>query len=457
MSTPANGIYVLQGVDPASIAAAPAATKVVEMYDDNGTLFTPAQVATMESGGGSVLGYFSIGEAENYRSYFSSLPSSVLGPVDPSWPGDYQVAYWSPQWLSVAENYIQTMINQGYNGAFFDVVDEAFTSWAKANAPGGDAQGAMATLIQELATYARKQDPSFQIWINSSGAEPMLTNQALLGSINGVYEEQLFYQNATKATGAADLAFNVNLLDNVTKAGKSVVAIEYVSSASAVSSVETQAAADGFGYYIANPNLNLDGVDTQGLTGTSAGGGGGGGGGTGGTAPTVSITTSGGATTSASQTVSGKVDVADAGSSVKILDGTTKIATAVVDATGAWSAMVTLPNQGANTITATDTNASGTGKSNAITFTFTTPAVAPTVAITSAGGTVTAASQTIAGTVDLADAGSTVTILDGATKIGSTTVDADGKWSTGVTLPNQARTPSPPRTATPAGPEPPTG
>ena len=319
MTTPVNGIYVLQGVDPAQIAAAPAAAKVVDLYDDSGNLFTPAQVAAMEAGSGAVLGYFSIGEAENYRSYFSSLPSSVLGPVDPSWPGDYEVAYWSPQWLSVAETYIQTMINQGYKGAYFDVVDEAFTAWAQKNAPGGDAQGAMVTLIQELATYARAQDPNFQIWINSSGAEPMLTNTTLLNTINGAFEEQLYYQNATKATNAADLAYNVDLLDNVKNAGKAVVAIEYVSSASAVSSVETQAAADGFGYYIANPDLNLTGVDTQGFTGSGAGGGGGGG--TVGTAPTVTITSAGGATTSAAQTVSGKVDVADAGSTVTIWMG----------------------------------------------------------------------------------------------------------------------------------------
>ena len=47
------------------------------------------------AGNGLLLGYFSIGEAENYRDYFKTLPSSVIGPVDPSWPGDYQVAYWS--------------------------------------------------------------------------------------------------------------------------------------------------------------------------------------------------------------------------------------------------------------------------------------------------------------------------------------------------------------------------
>jgi cysteinyl-tRNA synthetase len=54
MATPVNGIYVLQGVVPSQIAAAPVAAKVVDLYDDNGDLFSSSQVAQMESGGGGV-------------------------------------------------------------------------------------------------------------------------------------------------------------------------------------------------------------------------------------------------------------------------------------------------------------------------------------------------------------------------------------------------------------------
>jgi cysteinyl-tRNA synthetase, unknown class len=387
MATPVNGIYVLQGIVPSQIATAPVGPKVVDLYDDNGDLFSSSQVALMESGGGTVLGYFSIGEAENYRSYWSSLPNSVLGPQDPDWPGDYQVAYWSPQWLTVSENYVQTMINQGYKGGFFDVVDEAETSWAKQNAPNGDPEGAMVTLIQELANYAHARDPSFQLWINSSGAEPMLANSTLVSTINGAFEEQLFYQNATKAQSSADVSFNLGLLDNLVNAGKPVVAVEYVSGASQVSSVEAQAKADGVGYYIANPNLELDGVDTQGFSAGS---------GSTPKPPVVTITSKGGATTSAAQTIMGTVDVADAGSTVTILDGTTKIGSATVTAAGAWSAKVTLPKQGANIITATDTNAGGTGTSNAATYTLGSIAPTPptltiansTLSVTGRGGTV---------------------------------------------------------------------
>jgi cysteinyl-tRNA synthetase, unknown class len=432
MATPVNGIYVLQGIVPSQIATAPVGPKVVDLYDDNGDLFSSSQVAQMESGGGNVLGYFSIGEAENYRPYWSSLPSSVLGPQDPSWPGDYQVAYWTPQWLTVSENYIQTMINQGYKGAFFDVVGEAETSWAKKNAPNGDAEGAMVTLIQELANYAHARDPSFQIWINSSGAEPMLSNSTLVNTINGAFEEQLFYQDATHAQSSADVSYNLALLDNLVKAGKPVVAVEYVSGASEVSSVETQAKADGVGYYIANPDLQLDGVDTQGFTSGSGSGS------TPKTAPAVAITSKGVTTTSAAQTITGTVDVADAGSIVTILDGATKIGAATVAATGGWSTNVTLPKQGANVITATDTNAAGTGTSSAVTYTLgsTTP-TPPTLTIANSTLSVTGRGGTVGLGISVtapASATATTVKIQGLPSYEKITDKYDGKTFTGASI-----------------------
>jgi hypothetical protein len=85
-------------------------------------------------------------------------------------------------------------------------------------------------------------------------------------------------------------------------------------------------------------------------------------------APTMAITSGGSTTTLAAQTIKGTVDIADAGSTVKLLDGSTQIGSAVAASNGAWSANVTLANRGANVLTATDANAAGTGKSNAVTF-----------------------------------------------------------------------------------------
>ena len=138
---PRTGMYVLQGVVPSEIAAAPFDVKVIDIYNDNGSLFSPAEVSLMGGGPGSslLLGYFSIGEAETYRDYFNSIPDSIIGPENPQWQGNYQVAYWTQEWRAVATAYIDRVIAAGYDGVYFDVVDEYQQAWAKTNAPGGAA------------------------------------------------------------------------------------------------------------------------------------------------------------------------------------------------------------------------------------------------------------------------------------------------------------------------------
>ena len=66
----------------------------------------------------------------------------------------------------------------------------------------------------------------------------------------------------------------------------------------------------------------------------------------------------------------------------------------------------------------------------------------PVVAITSAGGSVNQAAQTVTGTVTDAGgtAGTTVTVFDGTTAAGTATVQANGSWSTSVTLTNGTNT-----------------
>ena len=79
--------------------------------------------------------------------------------------------------------------------------------------------------------------------------------------------------------------------------------------------------------------------------------------------PAVSITTSGGLTNKASQTISGTVTASEApvGATVSLYDngGTTPIGSATVVSGGAWSATVTLSGDGTHSITAQDTDTAG--------------------------------------------------------------------------------------------------
>ena len=157
--------------------------------------------------------------------------------------------------------------------------------------------------------------------------------------------------------------------------------------------------------------------------------------------PTVAITSSGGLTNQATQTISGTVAAGEAavGSTVYLYDngGTTAIGTATVGSGGNWTTSVTLSGDGAHSIVARDTDAAGnTGSSTPVAFTLDT--LPPTVAITSSGATTNQATQTISGTVAAGEAavGSTVYLYDngGTTAIGTATVGSGGNWSTSVTL-----------------------
>jgi hypothetical protein len=60
--------------------------------------------------------------------------------------------------------------------------------------------------------------------------------------------------------------------------------------------------------------------------------------------------------------------------------------------------------------------------------------IAPTVAISSAGGMTSHPAQTVSGTVGVADAGTVVTLYDGTTALGTATVQSNGSWSTSIAL-----------------------
>ncbi|MGO9430705.1 hypothetical protein, partial [Rhodoblastus sp.] len=132
-------------------------------------------------------------------------------------------------------------------------------------------------------------------------------------------------------------------------------------------------------------------------------------------APTVAITSAGGTVTVADPLISGTVDVADAGSTVTILDGKTKIGTATVAANGTWSDEVTLTGQGGNVVTATDTNAGGTGTSNAVTYTLTSATTPPVTT-----PPVTTSATTTAPTCTMQDSALTVTGGGGEVGLGVT-------------------------------------
>jgi Ca2+-binding RTX toxin-like protein len=117
---------------------------------------------------------------------------------------------------------------------------------------------------------------------------------------------------------------------------------------------------------------------------------------------------------------------------VTLNEGSTILATATANASGAWSFTPTGLSDGPHTIVASETDAAGNTGTASLTFTLdTTP---PLVSITSTGGLTNHPTQTVSGTVDVTDVGTLVTLYDGTTALGTATVESNGSWSKSITL-----------------------
>ena len=75
--------------------------------------------------GKTLLGYISLGEAEQVRDYFEEdNAQNILIPKNKSWKGSYFVDVRSPLWAKrVIEDIIPAILHKGFNGIFLDTLD----------------------------------------------------------------------------------------------------------------------------------------------------------------------------------------------------------------------------------------------------------------------------------------------------------------------------------------------
>ncbi|MGC4039768.1 MAG: endo alpha-1,4 polygalactosaminidase [Flavobacterium sp.] len=108
---------------------------IMDLYFNDGTAFTASEIAQLKNkaNGGKriVISYMSIGEAEDYRSYWNpswnSNKPSWLDAENPDWPGNYKVKYWNAEWQSIIygndDSYLKKILNAGFDGIYLDIID----------------------------------------------------------------------------------------------------------------------------------------------------------------------------------------------------------------------------------------------------------------------------------------------------------------------------------------------
>ena len=142
-SNPVSFAYILQAdsfakTKPAVVAKLKESGRdwiVLDATFAGDTPWEQTDLDTIRSGkaGRKVVAYLSIGEAEDYRSYWQSdwvsngnRTASApiwLGIENPDWRGNYQIKYWNGDWQKLMLTTIDDTMARGFDGVYLDIVD----------------------------------------------------------------------------------------------------------------------------------------------------------------------------------------------------------------------------------------------------------------------------------------------------------------------------------------------
>lgn len=198
--------------------------------------WTSEELAKFRQKGTVLLCYFSIGEAEDYRGYWkknwSKQPPSFLLSENPEWKGNFRVRYWDKEWQQIMLRELDRIVAVGFDGVYLDIVDgyEFFEGFGEHDFAVNPAtrqtyRADMVQWIQRLAAHARKQKPTFQIYMQNG--EALMADEKLLSAINGISVESLFF-DGSRPQKQVDIQARIKYLQLVQKAGKPCFAIEYL-------------------------------------------------------------------------------------------------------------------------------------------------------------------------------------------------------------------------------------
>jgi cysteinyl-tRNA synthetase len=200
---------------------------------------------TIRSGkaGRKVVAYISIGEAEDYRSYWQSdwvsngkrtaAAPVWLGVENPEWKGNYQVKYWNADWQKLVLPAIDDAMAQGFDGVYLDIVDGFQTYEQGADGCLDDRVNPetkqtyrrdMVDWVKAIAARARAKDPAALV-IPQNGSQLVADNDFFeVISAQGI--EDLF-TNGNKLQPTSHTEEILGHLKILASAKKPVLLIEY--------------------------------------------------------------------------------------------------------------------------------------------------------------------------------------------------------------------------------------
>jgi cysteinyl-tRNA synthetase len=252
-SNPVSFAYILQAdsfakTKPAVVAKLKESGRdwiVLDATFAGDTPWEQADLDAIRSGkaGRKVVAYLSIGEAEDYRSYWQSewvsngkrtaAAPAWLGIENPEWKGNYQVKYWSDDWQKLVLPAIDDAMARGFDGVYLDIVDGFQTYEQGADDYLDDRMNPetkqtyrrdMVDWVKAITARARAKDPAALV-IPQNGSQ-LVAHKDFVEVISAQGIEDLF-TNGKKLQPASHTDEILGHLKTLASAKKPVLLIEY--------------------------------------------------------------------------------------------------------------------------------------------------------------------------------------------------------------------------------------
>ena len=250
---PASFAYILQAdsfakTKPAVIAKLKESGRdwiVLDATFAGDTPWERTDLDTIRSGkaGRKVVAYLSIGEAEDYRSYWQSdwvssgkrtaAAPAWLGVENPEWKGNYQIKYWNADWQKLVLPAIDDAMARGFDGVYLDIVDGFQTYEQGADGYLDDRMNPetkqtyrrdMVDWMKAIAVRARAKNPEALV-IPQNGSQ-LVADKDFVEVISAQGIEDLF-TNGKKLQPASHTDEILGHLKTLALAKKPVLLIEY--------------------------------------------------------------------------------------------------------------------------------------------------------------------------------------------------------------------------------------
>ena len=226
-------------------------------------MWQPQEIAAMKKSDNNrrIVAYLSIGEAEDYRPYWKKewkeKRPGFLVSENHEWKGNFRVRYWRKDWQAIVFSYLETIVNQGFDGVYLDIVDGyEFFENGKDNCINPETKQTyrhdMKSFVTDIVKRAKQHSAKFMVI--QQNAQALFEDSDYMKLLDGIGAEDVF-TNVKRPQKEREINKTLGYLKKAQDKGLTVVLVDYPKDAKLQQFVRTQAAKCGLDVLITDREL----------------------------------------------------------------------------------------------------------------------------------------------------------------------------------------------------------